>query len=96
MNAIVSHRLLQILSVMCCYLSQFAHRRTGPRIEDLGNSLHAGADGRTRTGTPIWIADFKSAASTISPRPQNSMHRSANIIARPRSSHLVKKYQFFC
>src|SRR5690242_4155830 len=41
-------------------------------IESYSKPLETlGADGGTRTRTPLWRADFKSAAYTISPRPHS-------------------------
>src|SRR5690349_23592176 len=42
-------------------------------------SLRAGAGGRTRTGTGVTPRDFKSLASTIPPRPRDSL------LARPHA-----------
>jgi hypothetical protein len=41
-----------------------------------------GADGGTRTRTPLLITDFKSVASTISPRP-HTIQDAETIFRRP-------------
>ena len=52
-------------------------RHLGLKVGNLVTELWVGAEGGIRTHTPVKVADFKSAASTIPPpRPMTSGHPS--------------------